>query len=87
MGQLTDIIALTNCSFFRLRRQYSQIKDPAVKARINQLQKQVKQDLRVEMEASWGKFCNSVSLESDSRESWRKIKNFLKPKGQHDKSP
>ena len=32
----------------RLRRQYSQIKDPAVKTRINQLQKQVKEDLRVE---------------------------------------
>ena len=26
----------------RLRRQYSQMKDPAVKTRINQLQKQVK---------------------------------------------
>ena len=35
----------------RLRRQYSQIKDPAVKTRINQLQKQVKEDLRVEMQA------------------------------------
>ena len=32
----------------RLRRQYSQIKDPAVKTRINQLQKQVKEDRRVE---------------------------------------
>ena len=30
------------------------------------------------------KFCNSISLETDSRESWRKIKNFLKPKGRHD---
>ena len=28
----------------RLRRQYSQIKDPAVKTRINQLQKQVKEE-------------------------------------------
>ena len=37
----------------RLRRQYSQIKDPAVKTRINQLQKQVKEDLRVETQASW----------------------------------
>ena len=36
----------------RLRRQYSQIKDPAVKTRINQLQKQVKDDLRVETQAS-----------------------------------
>ena len=32
----------------RLRRQYSQIKYPAVKTRINQLQKQVKEDLRIE---------------------------------------
>ena len=43
----------------RLRRQYSQIKDPAVKTRINQLQKQVKEDLRIESQASWE---NSASL-------------------------
>ena len=48
------------------------------------MQKKVKEDLRVEMQASWEKFCNSISLESDPRESWGKIKNFLKPKGQHD---
>ena len=66
----------------RIRRQYSQIKDPDVKTCINQLQKQVKEDLRVETQASWEKFRNSVSLESDPSESWRKIKNFLKPKGQ-----
>ena len=60
-----------------LRRQYSQIKDPAVKTRINQLQKQVKEDLKVESQASWQKFCNSIK-------SWRKIKNFLNPKGQRD---
>ena len=68
----------------KLRRQYSQMKDPAVKTRLNQLQKQVKDDLRVESQASWEKFCNSISLESDSNDSWRKIKNFLKPKGQRD---
>ena len=66
----------------RLRRQYSQNKDPAVKTRINQLQKQVKEELRVEMQASLEKFCNSISLETDPSESWRKIKNFFKPKGQ-----
>ena len=66
----------------KLRRQYSQRKDPAVKTRINQLQKQVKDDLRIESQASWEKFCNSISLETDSNESWRRIKNFLKPKGQ-----
>ena len=32
----------------KLRRQYSQRKDPAVKTRINQLQKQVKDDHRIE---------------------------------------
>ena len=29
-----------------------------------------------------GKFCNDISLETNHTESWRKIKNFLKPKGQ-----
>ena len=43
-----------------------------------------KDDLRVESQASWEKFCNSFSLETNSNESWRKIKNFLKPKGQRD---
>ena len=68
----------------RLRRQYSQIKDPAVKTSMNQLQKQVKEDLRVETQASWEKSCNSIILESDPSEPWRKIKNFLEPKGQRD---
>ena len=36
-----------------LRRQYSQRKDPAVKTCINQSQKQVKDDLRIESQASW----------------------------------
>ena len=49
----------------KLRRQYSQMKDLAVKMRINQLQKQVKDDLRVESQASWEKFCNSISQSSD----------------------
>ena len=68
----------------KLRRQYSQNKDPAVKTCINQLQKQVKDELTVETQASWKKFCSSISLESDPSESWRKIKNFLKPNGQRD---
>ena len=68
----------------RLRRQHSQKKDLAIKTCINQLQKQVKEELQVESLVSWEKFCNSISLETDSNESWRKIKNFLKPKGQHD---
>ena len=52
--------------------------------RINQLQKQVKEELKVEPLVSWEKFCNSVSLETNSKESWHKIKNFLKSKGQRD---
>ena len=68
----------------RLRRQYSQKKDPAIKTRINQLQKQVKDELRVETQARWEKFCNSISLETHPNESRRKIKNFLKPKSQRD---
>ena len=66
----------------RLRTQYSQNKDPAVNTHINQLQKQVKEELRVETRACWEKFCNSISLETDPSKSWHKIKNFLKPKGQ-----
>ena len=61
-----------------------QNKDPAIKTCINQLQKQVKEELRVETQASLEKFCNSISLETDPSESWHKIKNFLKPKGQRD---
>ena len=68
----------------RLRRQYSQKKDPAIKTGINQLQKQVKEEVKVESLVSLEKFCNSISLEPNSTESWRKIKNFLKPKGQRD---
>ena len=62
----------------RLRRQYSQKKDPAKKTRINQLQKQVEKELKVDSLISWEKFCNSISLETDSNESWCKIKNFLR---------
>ena len=51
-----------------------------VKTRINQLQKEIKDNLRIESQASWEKFCNDISLETNHTESWRKIKNFLKPK-------
>ena len=57
-----------------------QIKDPAVKTRINQLQKQIKGDTRV---ASWENFCSSVSLVTNPSKSWSKIKNFVKPEGLH----
>ena len=55
-----------------------------MKTRINQLQKQVKDERRVERQDSWEKFCNSINLETDPSEPWRKIKNFLKPKGHYD---
>ena len=48
------------------------------------MQKQVKEELKVESLVSWEKFSNSISLESNPNESWCKIKNFLKPKGQRD---
>ena len=67
----------------RLRRQ-SQAHGPLVKTRINQLQKEIKDNLRIESQASWEKFCNDISLETNHTESWRKLKNFLKPKGQRD---
>ena len=68
----------------RLRRQYSQAHDPLVKTCIDQLQKEIKDNLRIESQASWETFCNNISLKTNHTESWRKIKNFLKPKGQHD---
>ena len=37
----------------RLRRQYSQAHDLLVKTRINQLQKEIKDNLRIESQASW----------------------------------
>ena len=55
-----------------------------LKTRIYQLQKEIKDNLRIESRASWYKFCNDISLETNHTESWRKIKNFLKPKGQCD---
>ena len=51
---------------------------------INQLQKQIKEELKINSQVSWEKFCNSIGLASNSTESWCKIKNFLKPKGQRD---
>ena len=68
----------------KLRRQYSQVHDPLVKTRINQLQKEIKDNLTIESQASWEQFCNDINLETNHTESWRKIKNFPKPKGQPD---
>ena len=59
----------------RLRRQDSRTKDQAAKTCINQLQKQVKGDFRIEMQASCEKFCN---LKSDPSESWAQNQEFPK---------
>ena len=68
----------------RLRRQYSQAHDPLVKTRTNQLQKEIQDNLRIESQDRWENFCNDISLETNHTEAWRKIKNFLKLKGQRD---
>ena len=47
------------------------------------MQKEIRAKINQESTISWEKFCNSISLESDPKESWRKITNFLKPKGPH----
>ena len=60
----------------RLRQQYSQAQDPLVKTRVNQLQKEIKDNLRIESQASWEKFCKDISLETNHTESWRKIKTL-----------
>ena len=66
----------------RLRRQYSQGHDPLIKTRVSRLQKEITDNLRIESQAIWEKFCNGISLETNHPESWRKIKNFLRPKGE-----
>ena len=65
----------------RLRRLYNNTPDPNTKSTINKLQKGIRTKINQESTISWEKFCNSISLESDPKRSWRKITNFLKPKG------
>ena len=67
----------------RLRRLYNNTQDPNIKSTINKLQKKIRTKINQESTLSWEKFCNSISLESDPKMSWRKITNFLKPKGRH----
>ena len=55
-----------------------------ITTRIKLLQKKIKDNLGIKSQASWEKFCNDISLETNHTESWSKIKNFLKPKGQRD---
>ena len=65
----------------RLRRLYNSTQDPNTKSAINKLQKEIRTKINQESTISWEKFCNSISLESDPKQSWRKVTNFLKPKG------
>ena len=65
----------------RLRWLYNSTQDPKTKSTINKLQKEIRTKINQESTISWGKFCNSISFASDSKQSWRKITNFLKPKG------
>ena len=55
--------------------------DPNIKSTINKLQKEIRTKINQESTISWEKFYNSISLELDPKKSWRKITNFLKPKG------
>ena len=65
----------------RLRRLYSNTQNPNTKSTINKLQKEIRTKINEESTISWEKFCNSISLESDLKQSWHKLTNFLKPKG------
>ena len=65
----------------RLRRLYNNTQDPNIKSTINKLQKEIRSKINQESTISWERFCNSISLESDPKTSWRKIVNFLKLKG------
>ena len=46
---------------------------------LNQLQEEIKDNLRIESKTSLEKFCNDISLETKHIESWCKINNFLYP--------
>ena len=66
----------------RLMRLYNNTQDPNIKSTINRLQKEIRTKINPESTISCEKFCNYIiSLESDPKKSWRKITNFLKPKG------
>ena len=65
----------------RLRRLYNSTQDPNTKSTINKLQKEIRTKINQELTISWEKFWNSISLESDPKQSWCKITNFFKPKG------
>ena len=51
----------------RLRRLYNNSQDPNIKSTINKLQKEIRTKINQKSTISWKKFCNSISLESDSK--------------------
>ena len=51
----------------RLRRLYNNTQDPNTKSTTNKLQKEIMTKINQESTISWGKFCNSISLESDPK--------------------
>ena len=53
----------------RLRRLYNSTQDPNTKSTINRLQNEIRTKINQESTISWEKFCNSISLESDSKKS------------------
>ena len=65
----------------RLRQLHNNTQDPNIKSTINKLQKEIRTKINQESAISWEKFCKSISLELYPKKSWRKITNFLKPKG------
>ena len=64
----------------RRRRLYNSTQDPYTKSTINKLQKEIRTKINQESNISWEKFCNSISIESDPKQSWHKIPNFSNPK-------
>ena len=60
---------------------YNDTQNSNIKSTIDKLQKEIRTKIDQESTISWKKFCNSISLESDQKKSWRKMTNFLKPKG------
>ena len=64
----------------RLRQLHNNTQDPNIKSTINKLQQEIRTKINQESTTSWEKFYNSLSLESDPKQSWRKITNFLRPK-------
>ena len=51
----------------RLRQLYNNTQDPNTKSTIDKLPKEIRTKINQESTISWGKFCNTISLESDKK--------------------